>query len=188
MLKPFIAGERVYLRALETDDAELLVRCNNTPEVRYSFFIAFPTNTVRQNHELAGLYDRQEYVPFAICDRNDDRAVGITAFHRLDLVSRAAVFSIRIANPEDWGRGYGGEVTRLMVTYGFETLNLNRIQLVVFTGNERGIRAYEKAGFVKEGLLRQAMYHNNEYCDFHIMSILRDEYYSAQKNRPSRTS
>ena len=46
-----------------------------------------------------------------------------------------------------------------------------------------GIKAYEKAGFVREGTLRQAMYHNDEYCDFFVMSILRKEYYERKKKK-----
>ncbi len=181
MEHPFIVGGRVYLRAVEPGDAPLLAQCHNQPEVRDSFFIAFPTNIDRQGEEIKNLYERKEYVPFVICVKETGKAVGITAFHRVDLVSRAAVYSIRIADPVDWGRGYGSEVTRLMVAYGFETLNLNRIQLHVFVGNKRGLRAYEKVGFVKEGLLRQAMYRNDEYCDFYVMSILREEYYKKKE-------
>lgn len=182
MKNPFIAGDKVYLRAVEPEDTVLLMRCNNQPEVQTTFFIAFPTNTYRQEQDIHHLYERQDYIPFVICEKETDKAIGITAFHRVDPVSRAAVYSIRIAYQELWGKGYGSEVTKLMVEYGFEKLNLNRIQLHVFSGNTRGIRAYEKAGFIKEGLLRQAMYHNNEYCDFHVMGILREEYYERKKS------
>jgi len=181
MKNPFIVGEKVYLRAVEMEDAQLLLHCNNQPEVRETFFIAFPSNTNRQELDIKNLYDRQDYIPFVICEKEIGRDIGITAFHRVDLVSRAAVYSIRIADEKDWGKGFGGEVTRLMVAYGFEQLNLNRIQLVVSTENERGYRAYIKAGFVQEGLLRKAMYHYDRYSDFYIMSILREEYYKRKK-------
>jgi len=182
MNNPFIVGERIYLRAVEPQDSSLLMRCNNQPEVQTTFFIAFPTNTYRQEQDILRLYEKKDYVPFVICIKENDKAIGITAFHRIDLVSRAAVYSIRIANEQDWGHGYGSEVTKLMVEYGFEKLNLNRIQLHVFSANQRGIRAYEKAGFIKEGLLREAMYHNDQYCDFLVMGILRREYYNNKKN------
>ena len=182
MNHPFIVGDKVYLRALEPEDAPLLAKCNNQPEVRDTFFIAFPTNTHQQDQDIRRLYERREYVPFIICVKENDKPIGITAFHRVDLVSRAATYSIRIAEKEDWGKGYGTEVTRLMVEHGFESLNLNRIQLHVYVGNKRGFRAYEKAGFIKEGILRQDMYHNDEYCDFYVMAILREEYYKRKKS------
>ncbi len=68
-----------------------------------------------------------------------------------------------------------------MVEYGFEILNLNRIQLHVAVENQNAIRAYEKCGFKIEGTLREAMYHHNRYCDFHLMAILRSEFYKMKQ-------
>jgi RimJ/RimL family protein N-acetyltransferase len=104
--------------------------------------------------------------------------VGITGLVRVDLVSRAGVYYIIIADSSDWSKGYGSETTGLMIKYGFDVLNLNRIQLHVCVTNEAGIKAYERAGFVKEGLLRQAMYKEGAYYDFFVMGILRQEYYA----------
>jgi RimJ/RimL family protein N-acetyltransferase len=84
---------------------------------------------------------------------------------------------IAIYNPEFWSKGYGKEATKLVLKYSFDILNLNRIQLHVANNNKNGIKAYEKAGFVTEGILREAMYHNNKYVDFYVMSILRTDFY-----------
>jgi RimJ/RimL family protein N-acetyltransferase len=75
-----------------------------------------------------------------------------------------------------WNQGYGTEAMRLMINYGFHTLNLHRIWLRVFEQNKRGIRAYEKAGFVHEGKYRQAEYQHGKYQDVLLMSILNDEW------------
>ncbi|NOX64654.1 MAG: GNAT family N-acetyltransferase, partial [Chlorobi bacterium] len=61
--------------------------------------------------------------------------------------------------------------------YSFDILNLNRIQLHVAVNNPAGIKIYKRSGFVIEGTLREAMYHNNEYVDFYVMGILRKDYY-----------
>lgn len=177
MKEEFILGKKIYLRPIDSGDVNLFCDCINSLDIRYTFFTSFPTNRSRQEELLKNLYKEKDYIPFAICIKETNEAVGVTAFHRVDYVSRAAIFSIIIVDSKDWGQGYGSEATKLMVDYGFEILNLNRIQLHVFAGNERGIKAYEKAGFVKEGLLREAMYHNNEYCDFYVMGILRRDYY-----------
>jgi RimJ/RimL family protein N-acetyltransferase len=63
-----------------------------------------------------------------------------------------------------------------MVGYGFDTLNLNRIHLTVFEDNAAAVRVYEKAGFRREGVLRQGQWREGRYWDLHMMSILRDEY------------
>lgn len=176
MRNPFIIGEKIYLRPVELTDVELFCRCANDPEVRYFFFIAFPTNTIRQKEFIESLYKEKDLIFFTIVTKEEDVPIGQTAFHRIDLISRAAIFSI-IIEPPYWSKGYGSEAVKLMVDYGFNTLNLNRIQLHVWSENERAIKAYLKAGFKKEGVLRQAMYHNNKYCDFWVMAILREDYF-----------
>jgi len=176
MQNPFIIGEKVYLRPIEKEDAPHLLRGANHPEIRDSLFIYFPKNLERMREFIEKLYGDQETVLLMICDRSDNAPVGYTGFFRCDWGSRAAIFFITLFDPERKGKGFGGEATRLIVQYGFETLNLNRIQLHVWTGNTAGIKAYQKAGFQIEGTLRQAMYHRSEYCDFHVMGILRKEY------------
>ena len=65
----------------------------------------------------------------------------------------------------------------VLIKHGFETLNLHRVWLQVYSKNPRGIRSYEKAGLTREGLFRQAHYQHGKYYDVHIMSILRDEWH-----------
>jgi RimJ/RimL family protein N-acetyltransferase len=184
MENQFIVGKTVYLRPVESKDSLVYAQCTNNPEVRLTFFTIFPINLVRQEEQIRELYKQKDFIPFTIVVKKTDKPIGITAFHRVDLASRAAVYSIVISDPGEWGKGYGSEVTQLMVEYGFSVLNLNRIQLHVVAYNTRGLKAYEKAGFRKEGLLRQAMYQNDRYYDFYVMAILREEFYS--KNRPRK--
>jgi RimJ/RimL family protein N-acetyltransferase len=63
-----------------------------------------------------------------------------------------------------------------MVGYAFETLNLNRIWLNVYEYNQRGVRAYEKVGFRREGVLRQDTFRDGRYWDTIAMAVLREEW------------
>ena len=73
-------------------------------------------------------------------------------------------------------KGYGTEATKLAQKFAFEVLKLNRLELEVFSHNIRGIKAYGKAGFKIEGILRQAHHINQTYSDEIIMGILKEEY------------
>jgi len=75
-----------------------------------------------------------------------------------------------------WSQGHGTDAVRLLLRYGFNELNLNRICLHVYSFNTRAIRCYEKAGFVLEGRLRQDVFHHGEYADALVMSVLRSEW------------
>ncbi|BBP87367.1 GNAT family protein, partial [Bacillus safensis] len=64
----------------------------------------------------------------------------------------------------------------MVQAFAFDTLELNRLELEVFSHNPRAFRSYEKAGFQYEGKRRQALYFNGTYSDVIIMGILREEY------------
>ena len=64
----------------------------------------------------------------------------------------------------------------MLVEYGFNTLNMNRIELSVWEFNTRAYKAYQKVGFVEEGRRRQARYHDGKYYDEIIMALLKDDW------------
>ena len=65
-----------------------------------------------------------------------------------------------IGNKDFWDRGYGTEAVRLLLRFGFLTLNLNNIRLTVHSFNERAIRCYEKCGFKRCGYWPDSWYHD----------------------------
>ncbi|CAN5191128.1 GNAT family protein [soil metagenome] len=177
MNNPYLIGDRIYLRAVEPTDAAVLAACNNDPNVRHTFFTHTPTSVTQQTERAKTFYAAgSDYIPFIICLRESDIAVGVTALVRVDLVSHAAVYMVCLSDSTQWGQGFAGDVTRLMLEYGFNVLNLHRVQLHVWADNPAAVRTYEKCGFVREGILREAMRHGGRYCDFLVMGILEQEY------------
>ena len=78
--------------------------------------------------------------------------------------------------PEFWGNGYATEVSKKMIGFGFETLNLHRIEAGFATKNTRSKRVLEKSGMVKEGVLRKILPIRGQWVDSCIYSIIEDEY------------
>lgn len=112
----------------------------------------------------------------------EGRAVGTARLHHLDEPNRKAMFAIGIFDPALWGKAYGSIATRLVLTFGFETLRLHRIALRVLADNHRAIRAYEKCGFVREGVHREIEFVGGRWLSDLWMSILEDEF-RAQPDR-----
>jgi len=54
----------------------------------------------------------------------------------------------------------------------------------VYADNPRAIRTYEKAGFVHEGTLREAVFKRGKFSDIHMMSVLRREWEARKKEKP----
>jgi RimJ/RimL family protein N-acetyltransferase len=91
---------------------------------------------------------------------------------------RKARLGVMIGEKEYWSKGYGTDAMLTFLRFGFDEMNLNRIDLTVFDGNERAKACYRKCGFVEEGRLRQDRYSRGAYSDTLIMGILRDEFYA----------
>lgn len=68
-----------------------------------------------------------------------------------------------------------------MVKFGFEKMNLHRIEAEVIAFNERSIKMIEKLGFIKEGTLREGKYSDGKYWDIYRYGILKYEYESLYK-------
>jgi RimJ/RimL family protein N-acetyltransferase len=176
---PFLIGKKIYLRPVEAEDAKFLSRGENDPSVRESLFLALPISLTGEQEKIEQYIKSKEAIVFTIIEKETNKPVGQTAFFRIHYISRAAIFYLAILDPVHWSKGYGSEVTQLMVDYAFKTLNLNRIQLHVCAENMPAVKIYQKAGFVKEGVLRQAMYRNGRYFDFWVMGILRCDWLQA---------
>jgi RimJ/RimL family protein N-acetyltransferase len=180
-----IYGERVRLRAIEREDVPRFVRWFNDPEVRQFLTMYRPLSRAEEERWVESLASRREDIVLAIEVRAGDQWVhiGNVGLHRIDWKNRTATLGIVIGEREYWGKGYGTEAVRTMLRYAFEELGLNRVELETYSFNPRAIRCYEKAGFKREGVRRQALYRNGKFHDVILMGILRDEFEEMNDGR-----
>jgi RimJ/RimL family protein N-acetyltransferase len=170
-----IQGTKTRLRALEYDDLASFVRWVNDPETRRFVAMRYPLSmTEEDNWWQARLQKKNDHI-FAI-ETEDGTYIGNMGLHDLEPENRQAMLGIVIGPKEYWGRGYGPDAIRALLGWAFGYLNLNRVYLRVYAYNERAIRCYEKCGFQREGVLRQARYSDGHYSDEWIMGVLRREF------------
>ncbi len=81
-----------------------------------------------------------------------------------------------IGDPAMRGRGYGTDMIRVLLKYLFCERNMMRVMLTVNAYNEKGVKLYEKLGFVREGVLRDNTYTRGRYHDEYVYAMLRREY------------
>jgi RimJ/RimL family protein N-acetyltransferase len=113
---------------------------------------------------------------FVIYERATLRPIGSTGLHQIDHSDRTAEFGIMIGEKEAWGKGYGTETARLMLEYGFVALGLHNIMLRAYSYNDRGLRAYQRAGFREFGRRRQAQRLGDQAYDVIYMECLTTEF------------
>ena len=88
-----------------------------------------------------------------------------------------------ILAPQARGRGLASSLVRLAVDEAFVDDTVFRLELNVYDFNTPAIRAYEKVGFVREGIRRQSAPVCGERWNTVIMSILRPEWISHNKSK-----
>ena len=74
-----------------------------------------------------------------------------------------------------WGKGFTTEALQAVLQFGFDTLNLNRIEAQHESDNPASGRVMEKAGMIHEGRLRQRVYNKGRYADVELYAILRQD-------------
>lgn len=105
-----------------------------------------------------------------------DGFIGTARLHGLDEHDRRARYAVGLLDGSLLGRGLGQDVTRTVLRYAFEVLDLHRVDLRVLAFNERAIGCYRRCGFVEEGREREAARIGEEWHDDVIMSVLAREY------------
>lgn len=173
MTKESIIGNKVMLRALRDEDAEYFTHWYNQPEIMFQ--CGFHEKTTAEAERAAIQKPESDSDWYAVTDLSG-RIVGETGLLRMWPHWFCTDLTIIIPNPEDQGKGYGGEATRLMLTRAFSHYHMNRVAIGVVGMNTRAISFYERIGFKQEGIQEQGYFHNGAFSDFIMMRILKNEY------------
>jgi len=183
----YYRGDRIDLRPLELEDEPLLRRWINDPDTWATLGHRSPINATREREWIEN-YGKEpgEYI-FGIVVRESNQLIGTAGLHGTNGIDRKATFGLMIGEHDARGRGYGSETTRLLLRFGFEELNLNRIELTVFAHNHAAIRVYEKAGYVREGRKRETFYRNGRYRDVYVYAVLRSDYDRIRQTAGAQT-
>ena len=171
-----LTGARISLGPVRAEDLPLLHRWINDRELAV---LSAPYRPVHfSDHEAwwGSVSSNPSVALFAIRLVDDDRLVGTCQLLAIDLRHRVAELQIRIGEPDARGRGLGTEAVGLLLRHAFADLDLARVALHVMASNAPAIAAYEKSGFVREGILRSSAYVDGRRQDVLVMAILREEW------------
>ena len=181
-----IYGERIRLRGIERNDIPRFYDWLNDPEVTEGLSLYLPISMADEEKwfdRVARIEEHEKPLAIELRDGDDWRLIGNSGIFNLEWTNRCAELGIFIGDKSLWNKGYGTEAVELILKHGFETLNLNRIYLRVYSTNPRATHSYEKAGFILEGTLREAVYRHGKYADIHMMSVLRSEWDARREGK-----
>ncbi len=172
-----IVGDKVALGPRRRDLLPLyLTWINDFEVVRNLGLVLRPMTWEDEDAWYERTSKSESSVNFTVYECATLRPIGNTGLFNIDHLNRTAEFGILIGAKDCWGKGYGTETTRLVLDYGFSALGLHNIMLRVFSYNQRGIRAYTRAGFKEVGRLREARRLGDHAYDVVLMDCLATEF------------
>ena len=170
-----IEGKLVRLRALAEGDADLLNPKFNDPRVLEGI-TAVPFPQPKENFEEFRRSSTADPTQenFAIEERATATAIGICGLRGLAM-NLSPELGIWLGQ-EHWNQGFGTDAVVTLCRHAFTTMGQHRVTLHVLAANEGAQRAYEKAGFVLEGTMREDIFARGEWQNVHVMGVLASEF------------
>ena len=175
-----LKGDKVVLRPVRRSDIEYFLKWFNDPEVTQYLGMYLPMTEMAEEKfiEELGSTGTTTRVIFVIeaTDGNNNKPIGNVGLSNIHPKDHHAVFGIAIGEKEYWSKGYGTEAANLIIRYGFEQLNLHRIDSFAISFNERSLKLHLRLGFKEEGRQREAVFKNGGYHDHVMFGLLRKEW------------
>lgn len=175
---PQLESPRLLLRGLSLSDAEAFqVICDDPDLAKATGMIPSPyppgeaARWITEQQELQAL---GEHVIFVITLKEAGDVIGNLSFKGSDAHSKAEIGYI--IGKRWWGNGYATEALTLAIQWGFEKTILRRMYAYCFSWNDASVRVLEKAGFQREGLLRENFYANGTFESEIVMGLTRTDW------------
>jgi RimJ/RimL family protein N-acetyltransferase len=171
----------IELKYFERSDFKQLINWIDSPQFLLqwggpSFEYPLSANQLEKYVENAN-NDNSDTLVYKVLDKETGNVIGHISLGKIDRKNNSArVGKVLVGDKNVRGKGMGRQMMKEILKVAFEELNLHRVCLGVFDFNVSAITCYEKAGFTKEGLLRDSRKHGDEYWNLWEMSILENEW------------
>lgn len=175
---PTLETERLLLRQITMDDLEFVFRHFSDPQVTQYLMDEPPVASHDEARAIIEFYlepERKAHNRWGIVRKEDGQLIGTIGYHKW----AKAFFRAEVGydlSADSWGRGYMSEALAEVIRHGFEGMGLNRIDALVYAGNNASIRLLKRMGFQQEGLLRDYFCLNGVFYDHYLFALLRRDW------------
>lgn len=175
---PTLETKRLILRKMTLDDAEDVFECCSDLEV-FKFVGGKAHRTIEDTRrflkDVFEKYERKEIVVWGLFHKEHSKLIGDCGFIKWD-ASQARAELDYLLSKEYWNQGLMTEAVKEVIRFGFEKMQLNRIQAICELDNIASARVMEKVGMQFEGVLRNYIQHEGKPLDMKMYSIIRKEW------------
>jgi len=175
---PVLETERLLLRKVTLEDVEDIFAYGSKEEV--TKYVTWDRHRSLADTEefvrfVLNQYENNKVSPWGIEYKENGRLIGTIDFVSWQPKHHTAEIGY-VVSPDYWGKGIGTEAAKKVIEFGFENMDLVRIQARCFIANIGSSRVMEKAGMSFEGISRKVAFIKGEHHDLKVYSILRDEF------------
>ena len=181
---PVLTDGVVRLRNMREDDVVDFFDYHSHPDMRrfitdecFPHSLRHAAEEIRYNQELFG-YKQSVY--WGIADAETDKLIGSCGYNYWNKHHDRAEISYDLCRSL-WGRGLAGRAVSLALAFGFEEMDLHRVEATVPLDNAPSLKLLERMGFTQEGVLREQKILDGEYRNMIVASLLEREF----KARPT---
>ena len=165
---------RVSIRRARPDDVDFLVELTTHEDVEP--YLSARRATTRE--EVLEEIERSDLEPQAfgrfVVEVDGERA-GVMGFRRENERSRIAQLGGLAIHPRFRGRHLADEAARLFQLHLLDELGYHRLQLEIYSFNERAVRHAERSGFVREGVRRKAYWRHGKWVDGVLYGLVAED-------------
>ncbi len=171
---PFLKDEHISIKPLEERHLEQFRALRNDPNTSYYLTSVIPINPVKQQLWFHAVSKDDSRMFFAV-EANTGEFLGLVRCDEWDKLNRSIRIGVDIVASAR-RKGYATKTYKLLFDFLFHQLNINRIWLLVASFNAGASALYNKLGFQEEGRQREALFRDNRYHDYIMMSLLASDY------------
>jgi [ribosomal protein S5]-alanine N-acetyltransferase len=173
---PSLSTSRLQLRKITNSDLHNIYIGLSHPEVIPYYGVSY--DSIEATKSQLQWYQQLETddtgIWWAICSANDTQFYGAIGFNNWHKEFKKADIGFWLL-PEFWKQGFASEALKAVCDYGFNTMQLHRIEAQVETENIASKKSLLKFGFVYEGTLRDCEIKNNQWISLDLFSMLNTE-------------
>lgn len=176
---PTIHTERLILKQATTEDAkDMHIYLSNETVCRYMGIDAHETieDTKGEIQWYDKIFKEQTGIRWGISLKDNPAIIGeICGFLNLEKQHCRTEIGYELHH-DHWRKGIMKEAITAVLRYGFQEMNLNRIEAIIDPANTSSVQLLEKIDFVREGLLREYDLGQNGFDDVYMYAILKRDY------------
>lgn len=176
--------KRLLLKGLSPDDMKHIFENYSIPEIKEILGHRSEEEYLKEESKYKNGYSsyNRSFNLFLLTEKESGTIIGRCGIHNWNVDHRRAEIGYVMGDELYKRKGFMTEALGAVIEYGFEKLNLNRIEALVGIGNVPSLRLMEKFNFVKEGVLREHYYASDRFEDSVLFSKLCYEY-NNEKNK-----